>query len=619
MSTPASEQSATIVDAPAVHVTPNAGAPARGADEAGATVHGLTRLWKIRRAVEVSASPEFEPLVGRVFAARGLADSSAARKFLEPSLKQLHDPGLLPEIDKAAVRLLHAAASREPIVIYGDYDVDGVTATTILYHTLRTLEPGAIIGTYVPHRLDEGYGLSSDAIGELASGGARVIVSVDCGVTAVGPARVARERGVDLIITDHHTPPASAADMPGCFALVHPRVPGSRYPFGDLSGAGVAFKLAWRLATTHAGGDKVSEKMRALLLDLLALAALGTIADVVPLVGENRVIARFGLSRIKSSPLVGMKALVEASGLDGASVSSEDVGFKLGPRLNACGRMGHAREAVEMFTVATPDRAREIARHLTKLNRERQDTEREIFEQAARLAEQSGMTSPDRRAIVLAHESWHRGVVGIVCSRLVERFSRPTILMGRDGDVYHGSGRSVEGFSLAEAIEACRPMLKSGGGHAMAAGLSLDVSRLGEFTGAFIEIANRAIAPDRLVGSLWVDTHAAIEELNESAVRQLAALAPFGQGNPTVRVRLTRARVVDKPRALGTQNKHLSLQLAGERGRHVRVVAWNWKNLWDRFAGDIRAGTMIEAVVSPKLSGWNGQVEPELLDLRIAE
>ncbi|MCC6228267.1 MAG: single-stranded-DNA-specific exonuclease RecJ [Phycisphaerales bacterium] len=626
MSTSASEQSTNIVDVSTRPVTSgdiasrdNSDRAGQRADEAGAVVRGLTRLWKIRRAVEVPASAEFEPLVRRVFAARRLADSAAAREFLEPMLKQLHDPGLLPEIDKAAGRLLSAAASREPIVIYGDYDVDGVTATTILFHTLTTLEPGTIIDTYVPHRLDEGYGLSSDAIGELAGRGAKVIVSVDCGVTAVEPARVARERGVDLIITDHHTPPSSATDMPKCFALVHPRVPGSKYPFGDLSGAGVAFKLAWRLATTHAGGGKVSEKMRALLLDLLALAALGTIADVVPLVGENRVIARFGLSRIKSSPLVGMRALVEASGLDGASVSSEDVGFKLGPRLNACGRMGHAREAVEMFTVATPQRANEIARNLTRLNRERQDTEKQIFEHAVQLAEQAGMTTPDRRAIVLAHESWHRGVVGIVCSRLVERFSRPTILMGRDGDVYHGSGRSVEGFSLAEAIEECRPMLKSGGGHAMAAGLSLEAARIAEFTEAFIAIANRAIAPDRLVGSLWVDTHAAIEELTEGAVRQLAALAPFGQGNPSVRVRLTRARMVDKPRALGTQGKHLSLQLAGEGGRHVRVVAWNWASLWNRFASDIRAGTMIEAVVSPKVSDWNGQVEPELLDLRIAE
>ncbi len=619
MSTSIRGHSASIVAPTPGGVTPGDSKERKQGEEPGAVVRGLTRLWKIRRTVGVEAAGEFEPLVARVFAARGLTDSAAARDFLEPTLRQLHDPGLLPDIDKAAGRLLSAAKGREPIVIYGDYDVDGVTATTILYHTLRTLEPDSLIDTYVPHRLDEGYGLSGEAIGELASRGAKVIVSVDCGVTAVEPARVARERGVDLIITDHHTPPACADDTPACLALVHPRVPGSKYPFGELSGAGVAFKLAWRLATTHAGGDRVSERMRSLLLDLLALAALGTIADVVPLVRENRVIARFGLSRIKSSPLIGMRALVEASSLDGASISSEDVGFKLGPRLNACGRMGHAREAVEMFTVASPDRAKEIARSLTRLNRERQETEKKILERAIQMAETAGMTTPDRRAIVLADDSWHRGVVGIVCSRLVERFSRPAILMGRDGDLFHGSGRSVEGFSLADAIAECRPLLKSGGGHAMAAGLSLEASRLHEFTDAFIAIANREISPDRLVGSLWVDTHATIEELTDSAVRQLAALAPFGQGNPSVRVRLTRARVVDAPRPLGSQGKHLSLQLAGEQGRHVRVVAWNWADLWDRFASDIRAGAIVEAVVTPKLSDWNGQVEPELLDLRSAE
>lgn len=620
MGTPGTSEHGGIVDLARPEVTARAKIVGDSPPvECGPIVRGLTRLWKMRLPIEIAPSPRFEPLVGRVFAARGLADEDAAQAFLEPALKQLHDPGLLPDIDKASSRLLSAAAAREPIVIYGDYDVDGVTATTILFHTLRTLYPDAEIDTYVPHRLDEGYGLSADAIDELASRGARVIVTVDCGVTAADPARVAKRRGVDLIITDHHTPPVNAADMPECFALVHPRVPGSAYPFGELSGAGVAFKLAWRLATNHAGSGKVGEKMRSLLLDLLALAALGTIADVVPLVGENRVIARFGLSRVKASPLVGLRALVDASGLDGAAVSSEDVGFKLGPRLNACGRMGHAREAVEMFTRAAPDRAKEIARNLTKLNRERQETEKKIFEHAVELAQSAGMTTTDRRAIVLAHESWHRGVVGIVCSRLVERFSRPTILMGRDGDLFHGSGRSVEGFSLATAIEECRPMLASGGGHAMAAGLSLDASRIGEFTEAFIAIANREIASDRLIGSLWVDTHATIEELSERAVRQLAALAPFGQSNPAVRVRVTRARVVDKPRPLGTQGKHLSLQLAGEHGRHVRVVAWNWASTWDRVAGDIRAGTLIDAVLTPKVSDWNGQVEPELLDLRPAE
>lgn len=572
---------------------------------------GLTRIWRPRHALSVDPAI---PLVTRVLACRGLTDPAAAARFLEPSLLHLHDPSQIPDLDRAAERLLGALNAGQPIVIYGDYDVDGITATAILFHMMRAIAPGAAIGTYVPHRVDEGYGLNAAAITQLASQGARVIVSVDCGITARAPAAAAREVGVDLIITDHHNPPARMEDLPAAYAVVHPRRPDSEYPFGDLSGAGVAYKLAWRLATLRCGGQRVTEDLRKLLIELLAFAALGTIADVVPLVGENRIIASYGLARIKHSPIVGLRALVEASGLAGDEIDSEHAGFALAPRLNACGRMGHAREAVDLFTTATREQADEIASNLTRLNDQRRAVERRIADHAIEMAEAAGMTGPDRRAIILAHEDWHPGVLGIVCSRLVDRFCRPTILMQNREGVLHGSGRSIDGFSLHAALEHCATHLASYGGHDMAAGLKLDLPNLEPFVRAFTDHANERIEPDRLVPSVSFDCEAALTELTTEAVGKLNMLAPFGMSNPRPRLRLSGLRLQRRPERFGGGGKHLSV-FVQQDGRVMRLVAWNWG---DR-AESIPTGAAVEAVVSPKLNTWNGRtsVEPELDDLCI--
>ena len=412
--------------APTAEIQKQTAATASDSHAAG-IIRGLTRVWK-PRSVSAFGDAQRVMLHDRVARARGLVDPVAAEKFLAPALTHLHDPALLPGLERAAARMLAAARSGERMVIYGDYDVDGVTATAILYHTLKAIAPGCALSTYVPHRLEEGYGLSAASVRELCERGEKVIVSVDCGVTAFEPARVAKDAGVDLIITDHHNLPTEGQGLPDAYAIVHPRLPGSNYPFGELCGAGVAFKLAWRLLTLAHGGAKLPEAWRGLLLELLGLCALGVIADVVPLVDENRVIARFGLVKIKYTANPGLAALVEASGLGGENVQAEDVGFKLGPRLNACGRMGHAREAVELLTTATGERAAEIAAQLSRLNTQRQATERGIVEQACAMAVDAGMTTDDTRAIVLAHPEWHAGVVGIVCSRLVEKFARPVVM-----------------------------------------------------------------------------------------------------------------------------------------------------------------------------------------------
>lgn len=580
------------------------------------TVRGWTRRWLLPDPGSASTAAG-APLASRIMSARGLGDPATARAFLEPTLRELHDPSLMPGMDLAAARLLEAGDRGERIVIYGDYDVDGITGSAILFHMLRALFPGANVGTYVPHRLDEGYGINAQAIRALASEGARVIVSVDCGVTAVEPARVALASGVDLIITDHHTPPACVRELPAALAVVHPALPGSEYPFGDLSGSAVAYKLAWRLATMRCGADRVRPDLRALLLDLLGLAALGIIADVVPLRGENRVIARFGLSRVKRSPFEGLRALVEVSGLAGDSIDAEHVGFALAPRLNACGRMGHAREAVELLTVAAGDRAREIARMLSRLNDERRATERGITVEAAALAAQRGMTGADVRAIVLSHTEWHPGVVGIVCSRLAERFGRPTLLLREHNGECHGSGRSVDGFNMHAALSRCASFLTQFGGHDMAAGVRLPAARFEEFAVAFTACANAALRPEDLAPCLRVDCDAGMGELSRGAVEQLERLAPFGRGNPPVSIRIAGVRV-RRAEMFGREGRHLSVFIGTEGGSAVmRLVGWNWGERAERF----EPGAPIEAVIEPRIETWNGstRVEPRLLDLREAE
>ncbi len=570
-------------------------------------------------------------LLDRVLAVRGVVDS---RAFLEPSLLDLHEPGLMPGIERACERLLAAARSGEPIVIYGDYDVDGITATAILHRMLRALEPGARVLAYVPHRVEEGYGLSSAALVELADRGARVVVSVDCGITAVEPALAAKEAGLDLIITDHHNPPGDGEPMPEAFEIVHPRMAGSAYPFGELCGAGVAYKIAWRLATMHEGSERVSPEIRTLLLDLLALAALGTVADVVPLVDENRAITRFGLSRCKTTAITGLEALIEAAGLAGESIDAESVGFRLGPMLNASGRMGHAREAVELFTTEERGRADEIARRLCELNEERKKTQRRIFEQAAKMAEAAGMTGDDRRAIVLAHEDWHPGVVGIVCSRLVETFSRPAILMQKqDGGVCAGSGRSIDGFNLHSAVGACSDLLTSFGGHDMAVGIRLDTSRLAGFTERFLERVHGELAAGDLVRTAWYDCVAWLEELTPRVVGGLDRLGPFGRSNPPVRLLIAGVRVDGRPTPFGRRGEHLGVRFREAEGpglrtgrfggsvrrtevpvESVRAIGWGWAEMLEKF----RPGEVLDVLVEPKVSDYSGKVEPVLVDARSA-
>lgn len=566
------------------------------------------------------------PLVARLLAARGVVGEDAVDRFLKPRLTDLHDPADLPGVVPAAQRLRQAVEDRQPIVVYGDYDVDGVTASAILYHTLTLA--GADVRTYVPHRLDEGYGLNAEAIRQLATVGDSatppVIVSVDCGITATGPARVARELGVDLIITDHHSFDPGA--LPDAHTLVHPGLGGSGsvYPNPDLCGAGVAYKLAWQFALTYCGcvdangraKGKLPGTYRALLLDLLALAALGTVADVVPLVGENRVITAFGLSRIKQTGIAGLNALLTASKLDDEKIDSYHVGFVLGPRLNACGRMGHAQEAVELLTVAQGERAAELAEQLHFTNEDRRATEKRIVDAAIEQVEANGFAGDDSRAIVVAGEGWHPGVVGIVASRLVDRYHRPAVVLGTDpatGEA-KGSARSVDGVSIHAALSVCTQHLTKFGGHAMAAGLTLDSANVDAFRADLVAEVNRMLGIDELCASVRIDAAVELADCNAVLFDQLQRLAPFGRGNPKPRLLAERLTLARPAQRMGAAGKHLSLQL--RRGdASIRAVAWNQGER----AADLPAGVAVDVVFQPSINTWQGRrsAELHLLDLRV--
>ena len=547
------------------------------------------------------------PFVATVLLNRGLENRDDAHRFLNPALKDLGPPEAIPGVTEAAQRIHAAVRAGRRIVIYGDYDVDGITGTAILWHCLKLA--GADVDFYVPHRVEEGYGLNADALRRIKEDGADLVVTVDCGITAVAAAQVARDIGLELIITDHHTLDRQA--LPEAAVLVHPGLNGTDGPC-DLCGAGVAFKLAWALAQRASGAARVTPAYREFLLTAVSLAALGTIADVVPLTGENRILTRFGLGALTETSLPGIRALIDVAGLRGESLTSTHVGFVLAPRINAAGRMGHARLAVELLTRADADRAREIAIYLEEQNRHRQTTERRIAKQARERVTAAGMDSDGSRAIVLADEGWHLGVIGIVASRLVEAFSRPTVLLVVNGETAQGSARSVNHFHLHEALQHCAEHLDTFGGHAMAAGMKLSTAKIPAFTRAFIDHANQTLTAVDLQAHLRLDAEMPLQDLTEPGVRMLERIEPFGMGNPKPRFATDWVEVVGDPRVVGRSGDHLLFSV--RQGQTVRkAIAFGHAQHLDATRDHRRCRLAFE----PTLNRYNGRTSVELRVLDI--
>ncbi len=544
-------------------------------------------------------------VVAQILYNRGVRNAVDIRRFVDAPLSGLHAPELLPGVSEA-VEILHKAIERkERICIYGDYDVDGVTGTSILFRLLTLLN--ASVQFYVPHRLEEGYGLNSSALKDIADGGCKVVVTVDCGIASIEEAVEARKLGLTLIITDHHE---MKDELPAADVLVHPRLPNSLYPFGELSGAGVAFKLAWALAKKVSGSEKVTPELKDFLLDAVLLATLGLIADVVPLQDENRILVKHGLVRMRDNPTLGIKALIDSANKDKApTYRAEDVAFKLAPRMNAAGRLGCARLVVEMLTTHTPLKAQEVAAFLESQNSQRQSIEKKIAQQAKEMV--ANVDLANFPAAVLAHSEWHPGVIGIVASRIVEHLGRPALLIAlKDGQpTATGSGRSIPGFELHKALKACEQDLIAHGGHAMAAGIKIDPKKIDDFRKRFSDYAAKnfpaGVPP---APRLTIDAELPLSAITKQLLKDLDKLEPYGSQNPKPRFLAGGLKLIGEPKPLGPTGTHLNLYVK-QGNTKMRGIGWG---MADRIEELKSAGGDCCLVFEPKINDWNGMSNVEL-------
>ncbi|MBS0208517.1 MAG: single-stranded-DNA-specific exonuclease RecJ [Planctomycetes bacterium] len=566
----------------------------------------LDRQHALQRAAGVS------PIVAQLLLSRGVDTAETARLFLEAKLSNLRDPSLLPGVTAAAEAIYVAIEARERIVVYGDYDVDGMTATSILSQCLKLL--GADVGTYVPSRMEEGYGLNDEALRTLAAQGAKLVITVDCGIASPSEAATAAQIGLKLIITDHHEP---GPELPQAVALVHPRLPGTNYPFGGLCGAGVAFKLAWAICQRANNSTKVSERMRAFLVQAVGLAAIGTVADCVPLVDENRVLVQYGLRSLKENAGLGLTTLMKLANLaDKPALDAEDIGFTIAPRLNAAGRLGQAQLGIELLTTTSESRATALAEYLNELNSSRQSLERSIYLAANKQAQEKFDPENDP-ALVLADYDWHPGIIGIVAGRLVEKFHRPVILVALDKlgvKPGTGSARSVPGFALHEALAGCSQWLVGHGGHAMAAGLKVEERKLDTFREQFCQLVlDQEEAPARQA-ELLIDAELPLGLLTHATVEQIESLAPFGQGNRRPLFCATGLSLCEPPKQIGGGGRHLSLRLEqdGVRMRGVAFGGGEWLEELTAIDGPI------DVVFRPTINTFQGarRVEVQISDWR---
>jgi single-stranded-DNA-specific exonuclease len=521
-------------------------------------------------AQRLAAEAGISPTLARLLLLRGVASAEQAQRFLSPSLSHLHSPYAMSGMGAAVERLRTALERKEKVLIYGDYDVDGTTAIVILVTAIRLC--GGEADFHVPHRIREGYGMKDDVIERAAGEGVRLIVSVDTGIRAFDAAQTARRVGVDLIVTDHHLP--HEGGVPEALVVLNPNQPGCQYPCKELCGAGVAFKLA------HAFMEKSlpdGRKLRPLLESFLKPLAIATIADAVPLVDENRVFASLGLAGLRSPVNVGLKALLEVAQLDGLRpLNSTDVAFRLAPRLNAAGRMDVARDVIELFTTKDRTRAREIAERLNQLNSERQAEEARIVEEICRTLD----GSPERReayCIVVDGEGWHRGVIGIAATRVVERYCRPALVISRLGEEAHGSGRSIPAFHLLNALESCQELFSRYGGHAHAVGFALPAERVPQLRTAMDAYARTQLTPADFEPILELDAELGLAKVTPELFDALCRLEPFGLGNPEPKFLARNVRVLLPPRVL--KDKHIKMKLGVEQdGRKfatgIPAIGW---------------------------------------------
>ncbi|TWU34980.1 single-stranded-DNA-specific exonuclease RecJ [Novipirellula artificiosorum] len=580
----------------------------------------MQRQWRIiphdtSRVEQLAKTARLPAVVAQLLVSRGIYRAEDAASFLCTKLTNLRDPNELPGVVKATELIVSAIDAKLPITVYGDYDADGMTGTAILVNGLSLL--GANVSYHVPNRLEDGYGLNEDAIRKLADRGKKMIISVDCGVTSRAHADLCRDLGVMLIITDHHM---IDGELPKADAIVHPRLPGTAYPFGELCGAGVAFKLAWALCQQVCGAKKVTEPMRRYLMQSLSLAAIGTVADVVPLLDENRVLVEHGLRMLQAEPLPGLAELMKVTKLDqSSSLSSESIAFTLAPRLNAAGRLGQAQLAVELLTTPAGERAVSLAEYIHQLNSDRDTLQRSVTLAAQKQAKAEFDPELDP-ALVLSGVGWHAGVIGVVAGRLAEKYAKPVFVLSLDATGKKeavGSGR-VGGtdIDLHDALSECSERLIRFGGHKAAAGLTIDEQQIDAFRGDFCEAITKQWQERGVAPEIVIDAEASLGQLNLETVKQIERLAPFGAGNPRP-VLFCGDCVLDEPaRRMGGGDRHLAVKLR-QGSKTVRGVAFgagDWCDALNEVEGPI------EIAYRPVINEFRGfrKVEVHLVDWRVA-
>jgi single-stranded-DNA-specific exonuclease len=537
-----------------------------------------------------------EPIC-RLLAARGHVPETAKR-YLRPRLDQLLPPEQLLDLGRAVDRLVRAIREGETILVHGDYDVDGISSTTLLTKAFRAV--GAKVVPFIPRRITDGYDLTDAGVRAAQEAGATVVVTCDCGTSAVAPVRTLQAAGIDVIISDHHLP---GGDLPNAYAILNPKRPGCSSEDKDLAAVGVAFKLALAVTRALGGNENV-------VFGMLDLVALATIADIAPLRGENRVFARYGLKMLAETKNLGLRALIRSAGLEGKPLTAGRVGYILAPRLNAVGRLGHALRGVDLLTAQSEHEANVIARELEELNARRQEIDRATLEQARRKA--LALDLDETFGIVLAEDGWHPGVIGIVASRIVEEFGRPTILIALDGDEGKGSGRSISRFDLHSGIGGCRHLLKRFGGHRSAAGVTIARDRVDDFARCFNDAARAALSPEDLVPELRIDLEVALDDLTPGFESLLRHLEPCGVGNPSPMLLTRGVRLAAPARTVGQGGLKLRLQTSDEP---LEAIGWS---LGHRI-GEIDVGRPLDIAFRLERDEYQGvsRLQAKLADFRV--
>ena len=557
------------------------------------------RRLQLARALKVS------PLFAQVLINRGITDTRAGAIFIRPKLTELISPELMPGVKTAVSRITQAIKSKEKITVYGDYDVDGITGVAILWQILTLL--GASVDYYIPHRIDEGYGLNEDAIRTIAKTGTKILITVDCGITAFDSAQLAEQLGLDLIITDHHLPDP---DLPKAAAVVHPALDVA-YANQNSSGSMVAYKLAWAIANKFKAGQKLQPHLRDFMLNATSLAAMGTIADIVDIRGENRILTSYGLKSLSQSSLSGVQALIESAGLTGQGLDSFSIGFRLAPMLNAAGRMGHARLAVELLTTDSPTKSTEIAQYLKQQNEQRRRYEQKIFKHARDMIRELGLDNRTQKSIVLTSQDWHTGVIGIVASRIAETYHRPTIMLNASPDpdgTAQGSARSIKDFCLLSAIKACSKHLISFGGHKMAAGLTIKNKKIERFAADFEAYAKQNLTESDCIAKLHIDAAAKLTQFKKETVTELQMLGPFGQGNPRPLFATKGVRLAAPPRTCGSKSNHLQLAIT-DNTNAIRCIGFGMGKLEKKLLDN----EFFNVAYQPQLNTYNGLTNVEFV------